>query len=103
MSKTFLSKKFLSLLVSGTVYMIVVPILLLSDSVIAGLVLGETSVAGISLVTPAYSLAAFFGGILSIGVPILYNRAMGEFDQAKATQYFRVGLTAAVSIGVLLF
>ena len=60
MSKTFLSKKFLSLLVSGTVYMIVVPILLLSDSVIAGLVLGETSVAGISLVTPAYSLAAFF-------------------------------------------
>ena len=76
MSKTFLSKKFLSLLVSGTVYMIVVPILLLSDSVIAGLVLGETSVTGISLVTPAYSLAAFFGGILSIGVPILYNRAM---------------------------
>ena len=68
--------------------MIVVTLLLLSDSVIAGLTLGEDAVAAISLVTPAYSLAAFFGGLLSVGVPILYSKAMGEFKKENANSYF---------------
>ena len=82
--------------------MIVVTLLLLSDSVIAGLMIGEDAVAAISLVTPAYSLAAFFGGMLSIGVPILYSKAMGEFNKKEADNYFALGLTAALAIGILL-
>ena len=82
--------------------MIVVTLLLLSDSVIAGLMIGEDAVAAISLVTPAYSLAAFFGGMLSIGVPILYSKAMGEFNKKEADSYFALGLTAALAIGILL-
>ena len=82
--------------------MIVVTLLLLSDSVIAGLMIGEDAVAAISLVTPAYSLAAFFGGMLSIGVPILYSKAMGEFNKKEADNYFALGLTAALATGILL-
>ena len=46
----------------------VVSVLLMSDSVIAGAVVGPDAVAGVTLVTPLYSLAAFFGSIISLGV-----------------------------------
>lgn len=90
------------MLIPGTISMIVVTLLLLSDSVIAGLILGQDAVAAISLVTPAYSLAAFFGGIISIGVPILYSKAMGEFNKKAADRYFALGFTSAIAIGIFL-
>jgi len=103
MGNTFLKKKFYSILASGTLSMIAVTVLLMSDSIIAGLVVGENGVAAISLVTPVYSLAAFFGGMISIGIPLLYNRAMGEFDKEKADRYFALGFTLAISVGLILF
>ena len=99
---TFLKRKFFSLLIPGTVSLIVVTVLLLSDSVIAGLTLGEDAVAAISLVTPAYSLAAFFAGMISVGVPILYSKAMGEFKKDEADRYFALGFTAALAIGIIM-
>ena len=90
------------MLIPGTISMIVVTLLLLSDSVIAGLILGQDAVAAISLVTPAFSLAAFFGGIISIGVPILYSKAMGEFKKKEADRYFALGFTTALAVGVIL-
>ena len=100
---TFLKGKFFSLLIPGTISMVVVTVLLLSDSVIAGLTLGEDAVAAISLVTPAYTFAAFFAGMISTGVPILYSKAMGEFNKKEADNYFALGFTAAVAIGIILF
>lgn len=49
----------------------------MSDSVIAGAVVGSDAVAGITLVTPLYSLAVFFGSVISIGIPLLYSTEMG--------------------------
>ncbi len=103
MTNSFLKRKFFGHFASATLNLIIVPVLLLLDSVVAGLIVGEDAVAGISLVTPAYSLAAFFGGLLSIGVPILYGRAMGVFDKTAAIQYFRLGLTASMAVGFFLF
>lgn len=56
--QTFMRRKFDGLLVSGTVTMIVVTALLLSDTFIAGLFLGKEAIEGINLVIPMYSLAA---------------------------------------------
>lgn len=56
--KTLMSKKFYSMLLGGTLTMMVVSVLLMSDSVIAGALIGADAVAGITLVTPLYSLAA---------------------------------------------
>ena len=89
-------------MIPGTASLIVVTLLLLSDSVIAGLTLGEEAVAAISLVTPAYSLSAFFSGMISVGIPILYSKAMGEFKKEEADRYFALGLTAALAIGIII-
>ena len=99
---TLMSKKFFTMLLGGTLTMMVVSILLMSDSVIAGMVIGSDAVAGITLVTPIYSLAAFFGAVFSLGVPIVYSTEMGKFNKQGADQAFGFGLLASMVIGILL-
>ena len=101
--QTFMKRKFNGLLISGTVTMMVVTILMISDTLIAGATLGKAAVEGINLVTPMYSLAAFFGSIFSTGVPILYNGEMGKFNKKGADKSFGLGLTMTVAIGGILF
>lgn len=101
--KTLMSKKFFSMLAGGTLTMMVVSALLMSDSVIAGAVIGSDAVAGITLVTPLYSLSAFFGSVFSLGVPIVYSTEMGKFNKQGADRAFGFGLLMSAVIGVLLF
>ena len=61
-----MSKKYFSMLLGGTLTMMVASVMLMSDSFIAGAVIGSEAVAGITLVTPLYSFAVFFGSIISI-------------------------------------
>ena len=101
--QTFMKRKFGGLLISGTVTMIVVTALLLSDTFIAGMMLGKEAVEGINLVMPMYSLAGFFGSVFSIGVPIIYNSEMGKFNKAGADKAFGLGLTMTIAIGGIMF
>ncbi|MBR1796976.1 MAG: hypothetical protein IJ757_03050 [Clostridiales bacterium] len=82
--------------------MMVVSALLMSDSVIAGIVIGADAVAGITLVTPVYSLAAFFGSIISLGVPIVYSSEMGRFNKKEADHVFGLGILMAFVVGIVL-
>ena len=101
--KTLMSEKYMSMLLGGTLTMMVVSALLMSDSVIAGAVVGSHAVAGITLVTPLYSLAAFFGSVFSLGVPIVYSTEMGKFNKKEADHAFGFGLLMALVVGVALF
>ncbi len=103
MKKTFMKKKFLSMLAGGTLTGMVVSVLLILDTVIAGIFIGDKAVAGINLVNPLYNLASFFSMLFSLGVPILYSKAMGDFDDEKADRIFHVGLTASIAIGLIMF
>lgn len=101
--QTLMAKKFYSMLLGGTLTMMVVSVLLMSDQVIAGFVIGADAVAGITLVTPVYSLAAFFGSVFSLGVPILYSTEMGKFNKERADQVFGLGILMSLVIGIILF
>ena len=96
-------RKFYTMLLGGTLTMIVVSVLLMSDSIIAGAFLGSDAVAGITLVTPLYALSAFFGSVFSLGVPILYSSEMGKFRKQDANRIFGVGLLMSILVGVALF
>ena len=100
---TLMSKKYYSMLLGGTLTMMVVSALLMSDSIIAGAAVGSSAVAGITLVTPMYSLAAFFGSVFSLGVPIVYSTEMGRFNKREADRAFGFGLLMFVTVGVTLF
>ncbi len=100
---TLMSKKYFSMLLGGTLTMMMVSIMLMSDSIIAGAVIGSDGVAGVTLVTPVYSISAFFGSVISLGVPILYATEMGKFNKKGADQAFGFGLLMAVIVGIALF
>ncbi len=63
--------------------------MLMSDSLIAGFFIGSDAVAGITLVTPLYSVAAFFSMVISLAVPILYSSKMGMFQKRRLTKSSR--------------
>lgn len=101
--KTLMSKKFSSMLLSGTLTWMVVSILSMSDSIVAGVAIDSYAVAGVTLVTPIYSLSAFFGSLFSIGVPVLYTTEMGKFNKEKADRIFGTGMFLSILIGSILF
>lgn len=101
--KTLMSKKFSSMLLSATLTWMVVSILSMSDSIVAGVAIDSYAVAAVTLVTPIYSLSAFFGSLFSIGVPILYTIEMGKFNKEKADRIFGTGMLLSILIGSILF
>ncbi len=100
---TLMSKKYYSMLVGGTLNMMMASLLLMSDSFIAGAFIGSDAVAGVTLVTPLYSLAVFLGSVISIGIPLLYSTEMGRFNKKRADQSFGFGLLMAVIVGITMF
>lgn len=98
-----MSKKYFSMLLGGTLNMIVATIMLMSDSVIAGAVIGPDAVAAITLVTPLYTLAVFFGSVISIGIPLLYSTEMGKFNKERADQSFGSGVLMSIIVGIILY
>ena len=101
--RTFISSKYIAMLCSGTILMILTAVMGIADTLIAGIILGETAVAGICLVLPVYSMASFFAVFFSYGVPILYAGKMGAFQKEEADRCFGVGLTVSTAIGILMF
>ena len=101
--KTLMSKKFFSMLLGGTLAMMMASVLLMSDSIVAAAIIGSEAVAGITLVTPIYSVATFFSAFFSMGVPLVYNAEMGKYNKTEADRAFGTGLLACLVVGVVLF
>ena len=102
-TRTFISSKYHAMLFSGTVLMVLVGVIGVADTLIAGIILGETAVAGICLAAPIYSMANFLDVFFSYGVPILYAGKIGAFQKEEADRCFGVGLTVTAVIGILMF
>ncbi|MBQ9302218.1 MATE family efflux transporter [Butyrivibrio sp.] len=101
-NKTFISSKYYTMLAGGTLTSLLVTAVLMADTFIAGLMLGEAGVAGVNLVMPIYSLASFFALMFSLGVPILYNHNVGAFKKEEADRTFGTGLLNTIVIGGIL-
>ena len=96
-------RKYFSMLSGGTLSIMVVSVMLMSDTLIAGIFLGTDAVAGITQVTPMYTVAAFFGTVFSLGIPILYSSEMGAFRKKEADRVFQCGFLMALITGIVLF
>ena len=90
--KSFISSKYISMLMRGNVLMVLTVVMGVLDALIAGVMLGEESVDGICLALPVYSLAGFFSVCFSYGVPILYPKKTGPSTRARPTAASALGL-----------
>ena len=96
-------KKFNSLLFAATLTMAVTYLMLLSDTLIVGNIVGEKGISAINIVMPVYSASNFIAGLIGMGTAYSYCRAIGEFQNEKASKLFSQGVFLALVSGVLMF
>lgn len=97
----FCEHKFGSMLLSGTFTKAVMYIMLLCDSIVAGLFVGQSGVAAINAITPLTGVVTFFGDLVSTGVGIVFAREVGAMRKKRADQIYGQGLIISVVIGLI--
>ena len=98
-----IKRKYFSMLAGATFTSIINALLIITDSLICGIFLGDTAVSAINLVTPVYDLCIFIAMLLSLGIPILYAKARGRFSKEEADRIFGTGFTVCLAGGILIF
>ena len=87
---------------AATVVVIADYLLVLTDCVIAGRVLGEYALGAMNLLMPVFSVVTFFLWLVVSGVFSVYSKFVGRKDTARASRFACTGLVASVLTGVLL-
>lgn len=72
----------------------------ITDSVIAGRLLGETALGAIELFWPCVEFLSFAATVIAGGTAILYANAIGRFRRDRARSVFTTGLVCAVFTGL---
>jgi len=99
---TFGNRKFTRFLAASTVVIAAEYVLVLSDSIIAGRVLGETALGAVNLLMPLFSCVSFFTWLLAVGTSIVCSDAIGRLQRDRAAHLAGQGLVAACLMGLVL-
>lgn len=97
----FSKKQFHSLLLAGSFTSVITFLVLLSDTLIVGNIVGTNGISGIALVTPLYAVVTFFSGIVGMGAVYSYQNAMGKMDKDHADRIWGMSLILAVIFGTV--
>ncbi len=102
MKKSFGVCKFKGLLLAGSFTVLANYIVRLSDSIIAGKMLGEDAFAGVNLAGPCLSAISFLSALIATGMATNYSIAMGKCDCRRAREIGTQALwTIAIFGGIL--
>ena len=77
-------------------------LLVLTDCIIAGRVIGEAALGAMNLLMPAFSVATFFAWLLGSGMSATYLRAVRKGDGRHAAEIAWQGLSAACVLAFVL-
>ena len=97
--KVFGVEKFKGLLLAGSFTVLANYFVRLSDSVVAGNMLGPDALAGINLVSSILAGVSFFSGLVSTGMATNYSLAMGRCETTRARQFFMQALWMILGVG----
>ena len=99
MKRVFGVEKFKGLLLAGSFTVLANYFVRLSDSVVAGNMLGPDALAGINLVSAILAGVSFFSGLVSTGMATNYSLAMGRCETLRARQFFMQALWTVLIVG----
>ena len=99
---TFANRKFIGFLGAATVVIVAEYILVLSDGVIAGQMIGEKALGAVNMLMSIFMVVSFFTWLLAVGTSIVYSDATARMQRERAAQLAGQGLVAAVMLGLVL-
>ena len=99
---SFAVRKFLPLLLTGVLSTSLWFVATTTTSVVAGNALGETALAGVSLVSPLFSALGFVAELVGFGTAIALSLEMGHARPRRANECFSLGFWTAVAVGGLV-
>ena len=102
MKKSVISERFKSILTAATVAMATSYLLVLSECIIAGNMIGEEAVAAIALVAPVIPFLQFIGEMIAAGTFALISYAGGKGDEEEINRLYSQAMTLAVAVGFIL-
>ena len=102
-NKTVISARFESVFIASTVSMVSAYILILTDNVVAGQVVGADAVAAMTLVFPLFTFLLFVSYIIADGLVMMASYAQGREDREEVNRLFSLGIILSVSSGIFFF
>lgn len=100
--KLFCEERFKAMMLTATFSMAIQYLLMLSDNIVVGHMIGEEGVAGLNLVVPVYSFVVFVCIMISMGTAICFSGEMGQLHEDRAHQFFGQGVILAAAAGILM-
>ena len=101
MDMTFLGRKFLSILRASIIVEMVSFIVTMTDTLVAGNMIGTKGLAAIGAVTPVVGISTFLMSVVNSGTVPKYSYHIGRFDKKRANEYFSQGILLGLALGVL--
>ena len=101
--KTVISTRFRSVFVASMMSMISSYILILTDNVVAGQVVGDNAVVAMTLIFPIYTLLLFISYVIADGLAMLASYAQGREDRDEVNRIFSLGIILSVGSGIFFF
>ncbi|MBQ7705963.1 MAG: hypothetical protein IJT73_11175 [Selenomonadaceae bacterium] len=101
--KTVISTRFWAVFVASMVSMISAYILMLTDNVVAGQIVGDDAVAAMTLIFPIFTLILFVAYLISDGLAMMASYAQGRNDRAEVNRLFSLGLILSIGCSLIFF
>ena len=100
--KTVISTRFRSVFFASMVSMTVSYILMLTDNVVAGQILGQQAVAAMSLIFPLLTLLFFISYLIADGLAMMAAYAQGKGNREEVYRLFSLGVILSLGLGAVL-
>lgn len=97
-----LTEKYRSILLSAVTVESMTFMASLTDSVIAGNLIGLEALSAISLFSPFILVSSFAAAVINSGTLVNYMAETGRFNKMRANEFFSQGMIAAAAFGALL-
>lgn len=102
LKKTYLGAKFGKMFLASTMSMLVEYLVLLSDKIIVGNMLGEQGLSALMMLEPFFTIIVFFAYLIGDGSDMLVAHAKAAGEQEKADAYFSQSILLGMGVGLLL-
>ena len=101
--KTVISTRFKSVFVASMVSMISAYILMLTDNVAAGQIVGDNAVAAMTLIFPIFTMILFVAYLISDGLVMMASYAQGRNDREEVDRLFSLGIILSICCSLIFF